>query len=151
MHIPAERLRLLEQTETRRRYLSLFLGERAVSEPEKEQKPIVSTVQATILYSIATGRLNLPNTDYRTLQTPANNPTDLQTDSEDLQSSIQILKVYLDSIYIQIPLFLKLIPTILPRPTVLPKFTGYCLYSYTILDVDIINIVIKNCLLRVTI
>jgi ribonuclease HI len=105
-----QRLRLLEQTETRRGCLSFFLGGRAASEPEKQWKPNISAVQATIQYAIATGRLNPTNTDqqrqftgsYRqlqafadpqaVLQVPEDPQTDPQTtiqDTEDSQSSIE--------------------------------------------------------------
>ena len=105
-----QRLRLLEQTETRRGCLSFFLGGRAASEPEKQWKPNISAVQATIQYAIATGRLNPTNTDqqrqftgsYRQLQAfadpqavlqvpedPQTNPQTTIQDTEDSQSSIE--------------------------------------------------------------
>jgi hypothetical protein len=91
-----QRLRLLQQTETRRGCLSFFLGGRALSEQEKQWKPCVSAVQATIQYTIATGRLNPATTDqqrpitgsYRQLQALADlqmtlqSPEDLQTDPQ---------------------------------------------------------------------
>jgi hypothetical protein len=94
-----QRVRLLQQTETRRGCLSFFLGGRARSEQENPWKPCISAVQATAQYAIATGRLN-PTTigqqgpftgPYRQILAVRDPQTDSQMsvqDTEDSQSSI---------------------------------------------------------------